>query len=142
MSANAKVSGSWKNVTGISCRVSGTWKEVTKGWCRVSGAWKEFYSKGFVLYAWGDNTYGQLGDGTTTNRLSPTVIGSCTWKAISGGRYHSLGIRADDKLYAWGDNTYGQLGDGTTTQRESPTAIGSCTWKAIAGGYYHSLGLK
>jgi len=111
---------------------------------RTAGVIAAFYSKylDLYLYAWGRNSDGQLGDGTTTNRTSPTAIGSCTWKAIAGGYYHSLGIRADDKLYAWGYNSNGELGDGTTTLRTSPTAIGSCTWKAIAGGYYHSLGLK
>ena len=98
------------------------------------------------LYAWGVNTYGQLGDGTTVNRNSPTPIGACTWKVVAGGGYHSLGIRADDCLSAWGRNDQGQLGDGTTTNRLEPTLIGTCTWKAVAAGPYvladHSLGLR
>jgi alpha-tubulin suppressor-like RCC1 family protein len=92
------------------------------------------------LYAWGRNNYGQLGDGTTTNRLTPTAIGSSTWKSVSGST-HSLGIRGDGKLYAWGRNNYGQLGDGTTTDRLTPTAIGSSTWKSVSGGSNHSLGI-
>ena len=95
----------------------------------------------WLLFAWGQNTYGQLGDGTTTNRNTPTAIGSSNWKAIELGYFYSLGIRGDDKLYAWGLNTDGQLGDGTTTNRTSPVAIGSSTWKAISGGNSHSLGL-
>jgi alpha-tubulin suppressor-like RCC1 family protein len=99
-------------------------------------------SLGLRLYAWGENFNGQLGDGTTTDRLSPTAIGTCTWKAIAAGRWYSLGIRADNALYAWGENSSGQLGDGTTINRLSPTAIGTCTWKAIAAGTLHSLGIR
>ena len=45
------------------------------------------------LFSWGSNWAGQLGDGTTTVRHTPTLIGSDTWIAISGGMDHSLGIR-------------------------------------------------
>ena len=93
-----------------------------------------------TLWAWGLNSYGQLGDGTTTRRVSPTQIGTSTWKAVAGGYYHSLGILSDDTLWAWGRNNYGQLGDGTITNKSAPTQIGTSTWKAVAG-YYHSLGL-
>ncbi len=95
-----------------------------------------------MIRVWGYNNQGQVGDGSITNRNSPILIGSCTWKAIAGGGSHSLGIRADNRLLAWGDNYYGQLGDGTTTDRTSPTLIGSCTWKAIAAGELHSLYIR
>ena len=92
------------------------------------------------LYAWGWNIYGQLGDGTTTNRHTPTQIGTSDWSSIAAGGNHSLGI-SGGKLYAWGSNYYGQLGDGTTTNRHTPTQIGTSDWTAIAGGYSHSLGI-
>ena len=117
-------------------------------WNRVAGGTQAAagYSLGIraddKLYAWGYNEYGQLGDGSTTDRLSPTAIGSSTWKAIAAGNYHSLGILGDDKLFAWGLNGNGQLGDGSTTQRTAPTAVGSCTWKAIAAGGWFSLGIR
>ena len=94
------------------------------------------------LYAWGGNSYGQMGTGSTTLRINTlTAIGSSTWKAVSAGGDYSLGIHSDDKLYAWGRNTYGQLGDGTTSNKSTPTAIGSSTWKSVSGGSFHSLGL-
>ena len=144
MSGHVCVSGEWKELSNLYARVSGEWKELTEGWARVSGEWQKIWEKiaGLYLLAWGRNNYGQLGDGTTTGRNSPTLIGSCTWKAIAAGYYHSLGIRADDRLLAWGWNANGQLGDGTGSTRYSPTLIGSCTWKAIAAGQYHSLGIK
>ena len=92
--------------------------------------------------AWGGNWSGQLGDGTTTNRHTPTLIGTDTWFAISGGIGHSLGLRSDGRLFAWGHNNVGQLGDGTTTNRHTPTLIGTDTWFAISGGTGHSLGLR
>ena len=94
------------------------------------------------LFSWGWNPSGQLGDGTTTNRLMPTLIGTDTWIAISGGGFHSLGLRSDGRLFAWGSNLQGQLGDGTTTDRHTPTLIGTDTWIAISGGAVHSLGLR
>ena len=92
------------------------------------------------LYTWGRNDYGQLGLGDTTNRHTPTQIGTSDWTAIAGGYYHSLGL-SGGKLFAWGRNNYGQLGDNTTTDRHTPTQIGTSDWTAIAGGYTHSLGL-
>ena len=52
------------------------------------------------LFAWGGNGNGQLGDGTTTNRLTPTLIGTDTWQEIAGGGSHSLGLRTDGRLFA------------------------------------------
>src|SRR5580704_12337958 len=78
------------------------------------------------LYAWGSNTKGQLGDGTTTQHTSPEVITLATGikpAAISAGERDGLAIGSDGKLYAWGDNSFGELGDGTTTNHDSPEVI-------------------
>lgn len=101
-----------------------------------------FRREDYAIASWGNNGDGQLGDGTTTNRSSPTRIGTCTWKAIDGGGYHSLGIRGDNRLLSWGNNGYGELGDGTYEDRLEPTLIGSCTWKAISAGDGYSLGIR
>ena len=93
-----------------------------------------------VLYTWGTNAVGQLGDGTATNKNSPTEI-STGWKAVSAGFIHSLAIKTDNTLHAWGYNIFGQLGDGTTANKNSPTQI-STGWKAVAVGKSHSLALK
>jgi alpha-tubulin suppressor-like RCC1 family protein len=98
------------------------------------------------LFAWGNNFSGQLGDGTTTSRPSPTPIGDATdWSAISAGAAHSCGLLgAGSSLWCWGHNAAGQLGDGTTTQRSSPTQIGALAtdWSAVTAGGLHTCALR
>ena len=97
-----------------------------------------------TLWAWGWNGYGQVGDGTTTDRHSPVQIGSDTnWVAIAAGDWHTIALKSNGTLWSWGSNGLGQLGDGTTTNKNRPVQIGSDpTWVAIAGGYYHTIALK
>ena len=75
------------------------------------------------LWAMGSNAYGQLGDGTTTDRhtLIKIVDGNVT--AFSAGGDHSRFVQADGSLWAMGRNHAGQLGDGTTTDRASPVKV-------------------
>lgn len=64
-----------------------------------------------TLWAWGANTDGQLGTGTTTNQLSPVQIESATtWQSVSAGYSHSLAVRTDGTLWAWGANHNNELG--------------------------------
>ena len=67
----------------------------------------------FIAWTWGCNTDGKLGDGTITNRSTPTqVIGNKKWIDMSGGGDFTIAIDQDGHLYAWGDDSKGQLGDG------------------------------
>jgi len=85
------------------------------------------------LWAWGNNEYGQLGNGTTTDQLSPVrVLDDVV--AVSAGARHTLAIRTDGSLWAWGSNEYGQLGDGTNTDRLSPVRIMDGVVAINAGG--------
>ncbi|CAB4123042.1 Regulator of chromosome condensation, RCC1 [uncultured Caudovirales phage] len=87
-----------------------------------------------ALYTWGDNTYGEMGDGTTVAKLSPVHIGVLSYSAISAGQSYSMGKISTGLIYAWGYNTNGQLGLGTTTTMSVPTVVGTSSWSFIASG--------
>ena len=96
----------------------------------------DLYSSG-GLWLFGRNSYGQLGDNTTTNKSSPvqTVTYGATWKLIDCGGYHTCAIKTDGTLWLWGINNRGQLGDNTTTRKSSPvqTVAYGTNWKSISG---------
>ncbi|MBL8685021.1 MAG: hypothetical protein JNK05_37945 [Myxococcales bacterium] len=74
------------------------------------------------LYCWGINGSGELGNATTTNRLSPTPVASTfEWVGVATGFRFSCGRRNNGQTYCWGDGSAGQLGDGTVAARTTPT---------------------
>ena len=78
------------------------------------------------LACWGQNTYGQLGDGTTNGSTTPLAIDlgdGMSAKAITAGLEHTCAILNDDSLVCWGLNGEGQLGDKTLINRNSPTPV-------------------
>jgi alpha-tubulin suppressor-like RCC1 family protein len=97
-----------------------------------------------TLWAWGQNIWGQLGDGTNTNRNAPVQIGSATdWVTISALSRNSMAIKADGTLWAWGDNTFGQFGIGTNISSNVPVQAGlSNGWLIVSVGDIYTLGLK
>lgn len=68
-----------------------------------------------TVQCWGANDYGQLGDGTTTSRVTPAPVpGLSGVQAVAVGGFHTCALMADNSIDCWGDNSQGQLGDGTT----------------------------
>jgi alpha-tubulin suppressor-like RCC1 family protein len=68
-----------------------------------------------TLWSWGNNTYGQLGDGTTNNRWTPVqVVGLSNVTGISCGFIQALAVKSDGTTWAWGDDSDGELGIGTS----------------------------
>jgi alpha-tubulin suppressor-like RCC1 family protein len=97
------------------------------------------------LYSWGQNNYGQLGLGNTTNYSSPKQVGSvATWLNIAAGTYSTLATKTDGTLWSWGEGAiYGQLGLGNTNNYSSPKQVGALTtWLNISAGSYHGVAIK
>ncbi len=115
------------------------------------------------LWSWGKNENGQLGDGTTTRRITPVrvqqeteegifVDNTTKWKAVSAGGERTVGIDSDGHLWSWGKNENGQLGDGTTANKSTPVRVQQETeeeifvdntteWKAVSVGFAHTVGI-
>lgn len=87
--------------------------------------------KSGLVYCWGTNTNGQLGDGTTTSTTKPSSVpvkfadGSLLKNVVSVAVAvsHSCALTLEGSVYCWGINTKGQLGDGTTTQQLNPVQV-------------------
>ncbi len=97
-----------------------------------------------TVYCWGDNSYGQLGTGTTENQEEPTQVPDLVnIVMVAAGSYHTVALSADGTVYAWGRNSFGQIGDGTSTASLKPVRIDSIPPAvSIAAGSYHTLALS
>jgi alpha-tubulin suppressor-like RCC1 family protein len=95
------------------------------------------------VWAWGANTNGQLGDGTTTAHATPTAIATLSDVThVASGASHMIALKSDGTVWGWGANSSGQLGDQTTTQRTAPVQVyGLTSVIAIAAGENHSVAL-
>jgi len=97
-----------------------------------------------TLFAWGENTCGQLGQNDTVAYSLPVQIPGSTWNdisvAASGG--FSLARKSDGTLWSWGYNGFGSLGDFTTVTKSSPVQIPGTIWNDISVGYLFSLARK
>ncbi|OGA01288.1 MAG: hypothetical protein A3H35_20000, partial [Betaproteobacteria bacterium RIFCSPLOWO2_02_FULL_62_17] len=102
-----------------------------------------------TVWAWGNNSDGRLGDGTTTNRTTPVqVLGPGGVGFLSGvagiaaGNSHSLVLKSDGTVWAWGSNSNRNLGDGTTANRSIPVqAQGLSNVIAVSAGFNSSVAL-
>lgn len=93
-----------------------------------------------IVTCWGDNEFGQLGDGTTLDRSVPTpVVGLDNAIAVSAKFNHTCALLADGTVRCWGSNETGALGDGTVTDSPTPVAVFGVTRAiAVSAGWEHS----
>ncbi len=100
------------------------------------------------LWAWGANSYGQLGVGDRRDRLVPTRVGAVpswnkAWVEVALGSYHTLAVRRDGTLWSWGANSNGQLGLGDTALRVTPKRVGKLTtWTTVGAAWRHSVATR
>ncbi len=109
-----------------------------------ASVWPETFT---TLSAWGGNSRGQLGDGTSVSRRTTPVevsdLDGAELKALAGGHLHSLALKDDGTVLAWGDNQDGELGDGTNTDSSEPVQVSELNGvRVIAAGGLYSLALK
>ncbi len=90
-----------------------------------------------VAMCWGSNTTGQIGDGTTTDRMTPTVVsGGHTWIDITTGNGAACGLRPDGSAMCWGSDGAGRLGNGAAGASSVPTPVdGGLVFTEIDGGF-------
>jgi alpha-tubulin suppressor-like RCC1 family protein len=100
---------------------------------------------GGAAYCWGENGYGQLGNGSSTLVIASTpqaVSGDHTYRWISTDAYSTCALTLTGEAYCWGRNHVGQLGDGTTTQRTEPVLVsGGFTYESFSVGTWHTCGV-
>ena len=96
------------------------------------------------LWAWGANWNGQLGDGTTEDRLSPVRVGSDNnWASVSVGMIHTVAVRTDGSLWAWGSGWLGRFGDGSNEDiiHLTPVKIMEDV-VSVSAGVSHTVAIK
>src|SRR6266516_2304020 len=118
-----------------------TFASVNGGYVHTCGL-----STSRAAYCWGDDVFGQLGDGSTSSpwyRPSPApVAGGLRFTMLSAGVWHTCGVTTSGAAYCWGDNQNGQLGDGTTDRRAMPApVVGGFRFSTISAGHGHTCGV-
>jgi alpha-tubulin suppressor-like RCC1 family protein len=92
---------------------------------------------------WGDNLFGELGNGTKTNASTPVMVSGVSGAtSIAAGYDHTCVLLAGGSVECWGYNHYGELGDGTTTNSTTPVTVPGLTGViALAAGQFHTCAL-
>jgi len=115
-----------------------TWRSISAG---------RFHSVAIrqdgTLWAWGNNYYGQLGDGTTTAQATPHQAGTLTsWQSASAGINHTAALRTDNTCWAWGSNAVNQLGPTGGLQLTPVQIVPPTTWREVATGTSYTLAIR
>lgn len=120
----------------------------------ISGGWFHILAlrEDGTVWDWGNNSNGELGDGTPVNWFSPVqVLNVSNAMAVSGGDSHSSALTSDGRVWKWGLNDLGELGNGTTNAVANPFPAPILTDKfgngfsnvvMMAARDYHNIAVK
>jgi len=114
------------------------WRSVSAGALHTMGIRDDG-----TLWAWGANSHGQLGDGTTIHRNTPVQIQpGTTWRYVSAGSVHTMGIRDDGTLWTWGCNEYGRLGVAVEYTATPMQVQPGTTWIDVSATAEHTAAIQ
>ena len=93
-----------------------------------------------AAYCWGNNFYGQLGNGAAQSSLTPVAVaGGLAFEELGAGEYHTCGVTTTGAAYCWGT---GALGDTMTTKSPTPLAVlGGYVFVTLSAGGYHTCAI-
>ena len=98
-------------------------------------------------YCWGANGYGQLGNNSTTDSLTPAAVqmpAGVSFQSIAAGYYHTCALTTTGKAYCWGMNSQGRLGNNSTADSRIPVAVqmpAGVSFQSIAAGTAYTCAL-
>ena len=130
----------------VTTPAPGGWASITTGWQHACGI-----RLGGTLWCWGDNSFGQLGIGSTTGQSLPqqvTTPARTGWASAGAAFGHTCAIRTSSghhRLWCWGDNNFGQLGIGSTMPQDLPSQVLTPTrtgWASVTGGEYETCATR
>ncbi len=133
----------------IPQQISGAsdWLMVTAGITHTC-AIRNISGKGRMLACWGDDSRGQIGNGSLPSPTTPAFVSKATdWSAISAGGSHTCGLRSISgkgrMLACWGSDQFGQVGNGSLGGPNRPAQVSRAyDWKAVSAGESHTCGIR